>query len=114
MNSFGKFFWGILLLVVGVIWLAMVMGWLDDISFLKHWWPMIIIVPCVLRLLFANDRFLAIMGIIIGFIWQFHYWMPDMIDLRMARMSMFPVVIICIALHLLLGRNGRPVGRRRH
>lgn len=105
MNSFGKFFWGVLLLVVGVIWLALVMDWLDDISFLKHWWPMVIVIPCALRLLFSDDRFLAMMGVIVGIIWQIHYLMPEAIDLHMARMSMFPVIVICVALHLLLGRK---------
>ena len=112
MNSFGKFFWGILLLVVGIIWLAFTFGWIDDISFLKHTWPLLIIIPCVLRLVFAHDRFLSIMGIAIGLIWQLHYWMPDMIDLSMARMSIFPIAIICIALHMLMGRKS-PRGRRR-
>lgn len=114
MNSFGKFFWGVLLLVAGIIWLGFVMNWFDDLDFLKHWWPMIIIVPCILRLLFAQDRFLAIMGIVIGFIWQIHYWMPNTIDLHMARMSMAPVAVICIALHMLLGRRGVPRSKHHH
>lgn len=107
MNSFGKFFWGLLLLVVGLIWLAMVMGWLDDISFLKHTWPLLILVPCALRLFFSNnDRCLSIMGIIIGCIWQIHYIQDGrFIDLHQARMSTFPVLLICLALHILMGRR---------
>ena len=113
MNSFGKFFWGILLLVVGIIWLAMAMGWMDNIYVLAHWWPMLIIIPCVLRLMFSNDRWLAIMGIVIGLIWQIHYWMPEHIDLHTARMTMAPVAIICLALHMLLGRKGPRGGNHR-
>jgi len=106
LNSFGKFFWGVLLLVIGIIWLAFAMGWMDDIMVLAHWWPMLIIIPCALRLLFSSDRWLSIMGIVIGVIWQLHYWLPnDMIDLRMARMATPPVIIICIALHILLGQK---------
>ena len=113
MNSLGKFFWGSLLLMVGIIWLAMAMGWLDSLEFLKHWWPMFIIIPCVFRMLMARDRWLSVMGIIVGLIWQLHYWFPDMIDLRMARMSTPPVLIIFAALHILLGRKGpRPHSRR--
>lgn len=106
MNSFGKFFWGLLLLVVGIIWLAFTFGWLEDLNFLKHTWPLLILIPCVLRLLFSsNDRCLSIMGIAVGLIWQIHYWLPDSIDLKMARMSMFPVILICVALHMLIGRK---------
>lgn len=114
MDSFGKFFWGVILLVGGVIWLSSVMGWIDNLEFLKHWWPMIIIVPCVLRFMFARDRFLATMGIVIGIIWQIHYLMPEKIDLHMARMSMAPVAIICIALHLLLGRRQSSCNHHHH
>ena len=114
MDSFGKFFWGVILLVGGVIWLSSVMGWIDDLEFLKHWWPMIIIVPCLLRFMFARDRFLATMGIVIGIIWQIHYLMPEKIDLHMARMSMAPVAIICIALHLLLGRRQGSCNHHHH
>lgn len=103
MNSFGKFFWGILLLVLGIIWLSMAMGWMDNIYVLAHWWPMLIIIPCVLRLLLSNDRWLSTMGIIIGLIWQIHYWSPELIDLHMARTAMAPIAIIFIALHMLLG-----------
>lgn len=114
MNSLGKFFWGILLLMVGIIWLSFVMGWIDSLEFLKHTWPLLIIIPCVLRLLFASDKFLSIMGIVIGGIWQVHYWMPEMIDLHMARMSMAPIAIICLALHMLLGRRGTKSHNHRH
>lgn len=114
MNSFGRFFWGTLLLVGGIIWLSSVMGWIDNLQFLKHWWPLIIIIPCVLRFMFANDRFLAIMGIAIGCIWQIHYLMPDKIDLHMARMSMAPIAIICIALHMLLGRRKQETCHHKH
>lgn len=115
MNSFGKFFWGILLLAVGIIWLAFAMEWIDSICFLKHTWPLIIIIPCVLRLLFSKDRWLALTGIAIGCIWQIHYWAPELIDLHMARMSMAPIFIIGIALHMLLGRRGaKASSKRRH
>lgn len=113
MNSLGKFFWGVLLLMVGIIWLSFVMGWIDDINFLKHTWPLLIIIPCLLRLVMANDKFLSIMGIVIGCIWQIHYWLPDTIDLHMARMSMAPVAIIGIALHMLMGRK-TPKSSHRH
>lgn len=114
MDSFGKFFWGVLLLVAGIIWLSFVMDWIDDLDFLKHWWPMIIIIPCVLRLMFANDRFLSIMGIIIGVIWQIHYIAPETVDLHMARMSMAPVAIICLGLHMLLGRRMQNCNHKHH
>ena len=114
MSSLGKFFWGILLLMVGVIWLAMAMGWLEDISFLKHWWPMLILVPCVFRLLFSSDRWLSIMGIAVGIIWQIHYLAPDTIDLHMARMTMAPVVIICLALHILFGGKSKSTSHTKH
>lgn len=114
MDSFGKFFWGTLLLFAGVLWLSSIMGWIDNLSFLKHTWPLIIIIPCLLRFIFARDRFLAIMGIIIGVIWQIHYWAPSLVDLHMARMSMAPVVLICLALHMLIGRRMRGCDHHHH
>lgn len=114
MNSFGKFFWGTLLLVAGVLWLSFVMGWIESLSVLKHTWPLIIVIPCVLRLIFARDRFLAIMGIVIGMIWQIHYWAPGLIDLHMARMSMAPVALICLALHNLIGRRFQDCDHHHH
>ena len=112
MRLFGKFFWGSLLLIVGVLWLLYALGVLDGWDILRTWWPMLIAVPCAVRMLFAPEKLLSLQGVAIGIILQL--WMLGIIpDVWMVLKIAVPIAVICIALHLLIGRRPPMGGRPR-
>ncbi len=72
MRYFGNLFWGALLLMLGIIALLWATDVLDSLSFLKTWWPLFIIIPCAIRLMFAPDKLLSLLGIGIGVVLQLY------------------------------------------
>jgi len=112
MRFFGNLFWGALLLMLGIIFLLKATGVLEDYEIIKDWWPCFIIIPCVIRLLFAPDKLISLLGIGIGVVLQLHV-MGRIEDWKTTAAITGAVALIMVALQILTrGRLPRGGHRR--
>ena len=111
MRFFGNLFWGALLLMCGIIALLWATDVLDSLAFLKTWWPMFIIIPCFIRLMFAPDKIMSLLGIGIGVVLQL-YRCNLIEDFKTTAAITGAVALIMIALQILT-RGRMPGGGHR-
>jgi len=112
MRFFGNFFWGALLLMLGVVALLFATDVINDWDIIKKWWPCFIIIPCAIRLMFAPDKIMSMLGIGIGVVLQL--WSLGYIeDFKTTAAITGAVALIMVALQILTrGRSPRDGHRR--
>ena len=92
--------WGLLLIVVGIIWGINSLGIVKIDIFFDGWWTLFIIVPSLIDLFTDEDKTGSIIGIIIGvfLLLACH----DIIDFSIILKLLFPIVLVIIGLSLLI------------
>lgn len=68
MNKVSNMLWGIVLIVIGVIFGMNALGISDIDIFFDGWWTLFIIVPCFIGLFSDNDKTGDLIGLVIGVI----------------------------------------------
>ena len=66
MKNFGNVLWGIVLIVVGLIFGGNALGITNIDIFFDGWWTLFIIVPCFIGLLKDNEKTASVIGLIVG------------------------------------------------
>ena len=66
MKTFGNILWGIVFVVVGLIWALNSLGITDINIFFDGWWTLFIIIPSLIGLFKENSKTGSIVGVIIG------------------------------------------------
>ena len=92
--------WGLLLIVVGIIWGINSLGIVKIDIFFDGWWTLFIIVPSLIDLFTDEDKTGSIIGIIIGVFLLLAC--QDIIDFSMILKLLFPIVLVIIGLSLLI------------
>lgn len=113
MKSFWSITLGTLLLMAGVIWLLIATNVIDGLSFLSTWWPIFIIVPFGIRLLFCPGKLLSLNGVAIGIIILL-YTLGIIENIWHVLSIAAPIAVILTALHILVGRKGGPHYHPKH
>lgn len=65
-NKIGSTLWGLLLITAGVVFLGNAMDWWSITLFVKGWWTLFIIVPCLISIFQSGFQFGNIFGIAAG------------------------------------------------
>lgn len=91
--------WGLVLVVIGVIWALNVLNITDITLFFDGWWTLIIIVPCVIGLFTDRDRTANLIGVAIGV--ALLLACQDIIEFEWLWKLMVPVVVVIIGLNLI-------------
>lgn len=91
--------WGIILVMVGVIYGLNSLNIVDINLFFPGWWTLFIIVPCVIGLVTDGDKTGSIIGVIIGVL--LFLGANDIIDYDLIWKLIFPLIIIVVGLSLI-------------
>lgn len=66
MKNFGNVLWGIVLIVIGLIFGGNALGITNIDIFFDGWWTLFIIIPCFIGLLKDNEKTASVIGLIVG------------------------------------------------
>lgn len=91
--------WGVILVMVGVIYGLNSLNIVDINLFFSGWWTLFIIVPCVIGLVTDGDKTGSIIGVIIGVL--LFLGANDIIDYDLIWKLIFPLIIIVVGLSLI-------------
>ena len=91
--------WGLLLIVVGIIWGINSLGIVKIDIFFDGWWSLFIIIPCFIGLFSNEDKTGNIIGLLVGVILLLG--MNDILDLDKIWKLIVPSIIVIIGLSLI-------------
>ena len=94
MKNFRNILWGIVLIIVGLIWGLNATGITDINIFFDGWWTLFIIVPCFIDLFKESDKTGNIIGILIGVALLLSC--QGIINFDSIWQLLFPAVMICL------------------
>lgn len=91
--------WGVILVMVGVIYGLNSLNIVDINLFFPGWWTLFIIVPCVIGIVTDGDKTGSIIGVIIGVL--LFLGANDIINYDLIWKLIFPLIIIVVGLSLI-------------
>ena len=99
MKKTGNVLWGIVLIVISVIWALNAFGIADVDLFFDGWWTLFIIVPCAVGLFTEKEKMGNIIGIAIGVYLLLCCW--DILSFSMLWKLLVPAIIVVIGLKMI-------------
>ena len=66
MKNFGNVLWGIVLIVLGLIFGGNALGIININIFFEGWWTLFIIVPCFIGLFKDSEKIASLIGLLVG------------------------------------------------
>ena len=94
MKKFRNIIWGLILIVLGLIFGGNALGITDINIFFDGWWTLFIIVPCFVGLFKDTDRTPNVIGLIIGA--SLLLACQDIIDFNLIGKLWLPIILVCI------------------
>ena len=91
--------WGIVFIIVGIIFGLKTLGICDINVFFKGWWTLFIIVPCFIGLIKDNDKTASIIGLVFGIMLLLD--VRSVIDTDLFWKSFLPLVLIIVGLSVI-------------
>ena len=104
MKSKSSMFWGLILIVVGVLFLGNNLNWWDIDIFFDGWWSLFIIIPSIYGLFDGTSRGGSLISLTVGVLLLLAA--QDIIDYGMIWKILVPIIIIVIGLSLIFN-NGK-------
>ena len=112
MKNTGKIFWGIILIIVGVIVALNVLEITDIDIFFDGWWTLFLIIPGLIGIFRSGDRlgslFLLIFGAALLLAAQ------NIIEYDMIWKMLLPIALVFIGLKMIFGNIFKHKERKRH
>lgn len=105
MKNKSSVFWGLVLIIVGVLFLGNNLNWWDINIFFKGWWSLFIIIPSIYGLFERGSRSGSIISLAVGILLLLAA--QDVIGYGMIWKILVPIIIIVIGLTLIFN-NGKP------
>ena len=99
MNNKSNIFWGLVLIIIGIILGGRALNIFEFDIFFKGWWTLFIIVPCTIGLIKDKNKTGSLIGIIIGVLLLLAA--RDVIDYSLMWKLFIPIVIIIIGLSII-------------
>lgn len=100
MKKFRNILWGIVLIIVGLIWGLNATGITDINIFFDGWWTLFIIVPCFIDLFKESDKTGNIIGILIGVALLLSC--QGIINFDIIWQLLFPAILIIIGISIII------------
>ena len=98
-----NWFWGILLIIVGILFLGRNMDWWDFSIFFDGWWTLFLIIPALISLVrregIATSFLILILGVLMLFASQ------EVIEWDTVWKVFVPIIIIVVGLSIILGNK---------
>lgn len=104
MKSKSSMFWGLILIVVGVLFLGNNLNWWDINIFFDGWWSLFIIIPSIYGFFDGTSRGGSLISLTVGVLLLLAA--QDIIDYGMIWKILVPIIIIVIGLSLIFN-NGK-------
>ena len=101
MKSLSKILWGVILVVIGIIFALNSLGIASINIFFKGWWTLFIIVPCFIGVFKEGSKTGDIIGLIIGIILLLAA--RDIITFGLVLKLIIPIILISIGISLIFG-----------
>lgn len=99
MKKISNILWGLVFIVVGVIFGLNAIGLTDINIFFDGWWTLFIIVPCFIDLLKGGDVTGDLIGLVIGVC--LFLGCQDFIELKIVWKLIVPIVLVLIGLSII-------------
>ena len=99
MNKTSNLLWGILLIVIGIIFGLNALDITDINIFFDGWWTLFIIIPCFIDLFKEKDKTGNIIGLVIGI--SLLLASNNIIDFNLIWKLAFPIALVIIGLSLI-------------
>jgi len=94
MKKFRNILWGLVLIVLGLIFGGNALGITDINLFFDGWWTLFIIVPCFVGLFNEKEKTGNVIGLIIGT--SLLLACQDIIDFDLIGKLWLPIILVCI------------------
>lgn len=91
-NKISSVLWGIVLVALGAVWGAKVLGLIDANLFFPGWWTLFIIVPCTIGLIAEREKTGNAIGLLIGILLLLGCL--DVLRIDMVWRLMLPAVLV--------------------
>ena len=105
MKSLSKILWGVILVVIGIIFALNSLGIASINIFFKGWWTLFIIIPCFIGVFKEGSKTGDIIGLIIGIILLLAA--RDIITFGLVLKLIIPIILISIGISLIFGDTFR-------
>lgn len=99
MEKISNFMWGLVLIILGIIFGLNATGLMDINIFFKGWWTLFLIVPGFIGLFKNNDRTGDIILIVIGVILLL--CTRDLLDFDIMWKLIFPIILVLIGVSII-------------
>ena len=99
MKKFENIFWGILLIVIGVIIGSNALGITNINIFFDGWWTLFIIIPCLMGVIKDKEKTGSIIGLLIGI--ALLLGCQDILDFDIIWKLAFPTILVIIGLSII-------------
>ena len=96
MNTMKNIFWGIILVVFGLIWGLNALDITHINIFFNGWWTLFIIIPCFIGLFNDKDKTGNIIGLLIGI--ALLLCCLDLLDFDIIWKLAFPIILVIVGL----------------
>lgn len=103
MNSVKRVLWGIVLILIGLLWALEACGVIDFNFFFDGWWTLFLVVPCLIGLITDHDKRGNFIGLLIGV--ALFLVCNDILSMEMFWSLLIPTVIIVIGIWLVFGNK---------
>lgn len=94
MKKFRNILWGLVLILLGLVFGGNALGITDINLFFDGWWTLFIIVPCFVGLFKENEKTGNVIGLIIGV--SLLLACQDIIDFDLIGKLWLPIILVCI------------------
>lgn len=99
MKKFGNVLWGIVLIMVGVIFGLNAVGLTDINIFFRGWWTLFIIVPSFIELFRSTNKMWSIIWFVIGIVLLL--CAQNILSFRLIGKLIFPFILVMIGLSII-------------
>lgn len=99
MKSFSNILWGIVLVLLGLVFGLNAIGVTDINLFFDGWWTLIIIIPCFINLFHDDEKIGSLIGVCIGVFLLLGC--QGIIDFSLIWKLIVPIVLVVIGLSML-------------
>ena len=99
MKKFRNIIWGLVLIVLGLIFGGNALGITDINLFFDGWWTLFIIVPSFIGLFKENEKTGNVISLLIGI--ALLLACQDIIDFNIITKLWFPVILVCIGISII-------------
>ena len=100
MKKYKNILWGIVFIIVGIIWGLDSMEIINFNLFFDGWWTIFIIVPCTIGLFTEKDKISNLIGLLIGVVLLFCY--RNILSIDMIWKLIVPTILIMIGIKFIL------------